>query len=344
MPTPKAMRSRTRSAIDRARPRTRTEAKRHAASGRPSITTRFQAYWINHLQTLLASLGRLWRTPFASLMTAAVIGIALALPAGMHLLLDNAQRLSANWDGSARISVFLKDSVGDSQARTLADKLRSRQEVADTEFISRNAALEEFRTLSGFGDALKALDKNPLPAVLVIRPSMAASDPARIEQLVSELQTLPEVDFAQLDMQWVRRLHAIMEIAQRGVFVLGGLLALAVLLIVGNTIRLDIFNRRQEIEVIKMVGGTDAFIRRPFLYGGMWYGLLGGVIAWLMVGVSWWLLQNPVRGLASLYHSGFGLEMLGVGSSLLLFALAGLLGWLGSWLAVGRHLRAIEPA
>ncbi len=339
------IRSGARSGIDRARSRRKPEAGgTHAAAGRPSTATRLQAYWINHAQTLFASLGRLWRTPFASLMTAAVIGIALALPAGLHLLLDNAQRLSANWDGSARISVFLKDSVSDAQARGLADKLRRRNEVADSDYISPDRALEEFRSLSGFGDALKALDKNPLPAVVVIRPALAASDPARIEQLVADLHKLPEVDFAQLDMQWVRRLHAIMEIAQRGVFVLGSLLALAVLLIVGNTIRLDIFNRRQEIEVIKMVGGTDAFIRRPFLYGGMWYGLFGGLIAWLMVGLSWWLLQDPVRGLAALYHSGYGLQMLSVGSTLLLFLVAGLLGWLGSWLAVGRHLRAIEPA
>lgn len=330
--------------MDRARARPKFEVTRHAASGKPSLTTRFQAYGINHLQTLLASLGRLWRAPFASLMTAAVIGIALALPAGLHLLLDNAQRLSANWDGSARVSIFLKDTVSDGQASAFAAKLRGRNEIAETEYISPAAALEEFRDISGFGDALRALDKNPLPAVVVIRPSLAASDPTRIEQLVGELQALAEVDFAQLDMQWVRRLHAIMEIAQRGVLVLASLLALAVLLIVGNTIRLDIFNRRQEIEVIKMVGGTDAFIRRPFLYGGMWYGLLGGLIAWLLVAASWWLLQDPVRGLASLYHSGYGLRMLGLGSSLLLFVLAGLLGWLGSWLAVGRHLRAIEPA
>jgi len=338
------MPNRAQSAIDRARLRRKADSTSHAAAGQPKVTTRFQAYWINHLQTFFSSLGRLWRAPFASLMTAAVIGIALALPAGMHVLLDNAQRLSANWDGSARISVFLKEAVTDAQANALADKLRPRSDIADSEYISRSAALEEFRALSGFGDALKALNQNPLPAVLVIRPSLAASDPMHIEQLVAELQTLPEVDFAQLDMQWVRRLHAIMEIAQRGVFVLGGLLALAVLLIVGNTIRLDIFNRRQEIEVIKLVGGTDAFIRRPFLYGGLWYGLLGGLIAWLLVGVSWWLLQDPVRGLASLYHSGYGLEMMGLGSTAVLFLVAGLLGWLGSWLAVGRHLRAIEPA
>jgi len=316
----------------------------HAAKGKPSIATRFQAYWINHLQTLFASLGRLWRTPLASLMTAAVIGIALALPAGLHVVLDNAQRLSANWDGSARISVFLKNKVSDAQARRLAQKIQGHNDVAESEYISREQALDEFRSLSGFGDALKALKENPLPAVLVIRPSLAASDPARVEALVNDLQKLPEVDFAQLDMQWVRRLHAIMRIAQRGVFVLGALLALAVLLIVGNTIRLDIYNRREEIEVIKMVGGTDAFIRRPFLYGGMWYGLVGGLIAWIMVAASLWLLRDPVRGLADLYRSGYGLEMMDFTTTLILFVFSAVLGWLGSWLAVGRHLRAIEPA
>ncbi|GAB4345673.1 MAG: permease-like cell division protein FtsX [Gammaproteobacteria bacterium] len=308
------------------------------------MTTRLQAYWINHLQTLFSSLGRLWRAPLASLMTAAVIGIALALPAGLHVVLDNAKRLSANWDGSARISVFLKQGVTDSQARLLARQVQGHADVAESDYISPDEALEEFRTLSGFGDALKALKDNPLPAVLVIRPTLNASDPGRLEKLVADLQKLPEVDFAQLDMQWVRRLHAIMQIAQRGVFVLAGLLALAVLLIVGNTIRLDIYNRRQEIEVIKMVGGTDAFIRRPFLYGGMWYGLFGGVIAWLLVTAAIWLLKNPVRGLADLYHSGYRLEVMDFGTTAVLLLTAALLGWLGSWLAVGRHLRDIEPA
>lgn len=334
----------TRSVKTRAQRRGNSATKGHAASARPGAGARLRAWWINHLHTLVASLGRLWRTPLASLMTAAVIGIALALPAGMQVILDNAQRLSANWDGSARISVFLKQEVTEKAGRALDAQLRQRPEVAESRYISSREALEEFRTLSGFGDALRALEGNPLPAVLVIRPSLAAGTPERVERLLAELQALAETDFAQLDMQWVRRLHAIMQIVRRGVLVLGALLALAVLLVVGNTIRLDIHNRRQEIEVIKLVGGTDAFIRRPFLYGGMWYGLLGGVIAWLLVAASLWLLKSPVRGLAALYQSGYNIEMMGAGATLGLLATAALLGWLGSWLAVGRHLKAIEPA
>lgn len=292
---------------------------------------------------LLSSLGRLWRTPVASLMTAAVIGIALALPSGLHVLLSNAQRLSDNWDGSSRISVFLKDSVSDDQARELAGHLRNLAGIGEVRTISRAQALAEFRRLSGFGDALKALDTNPLPAVLVVRPALALTTPAQIQSLVEKLRQLPQVHLAQLDIQWVRRLHAIVAIAQRAVLVLGAILGLAVLLIVGNTIRLDIQNRRQEIEVIKLVGATDAFIRRPFLYGGMWYGLFGGAIAWLLVALALWLLGGPVERLAALYDSAYGLRMIDLPTTVLLFITSAALGLFGSWIAVGRHLRAIEP-
>lgn len=326
------------------RARGRVESGPHAALGEPTATARMRAYWINHARTLLASLGRLWRAPVSSLMTVAVIGIALALPAGLHVLLDNAQRLSAGWDGSARISLFLKSEISDARAAELARSLRGRAEIAETEAIARDQALAEFRQLSGFGDALRALDQNPLPAVLVVRPGLAHSDPIRVEALVEDLRRLPEVDLAQLDLQWLRRLHAIMAIAQRAVLVLGALLGLAVLLIVGNTIRLEIQNRRPEIEVIKLVGATDAFVRRPFLYGGLWYGLFGGLLAWLMVTASLTLLDAPVRRLAELYRSGYDLRVMDAETTLVLFGAGALLGLLGSWIAVGRHLKSIEPA
>lgn len=318
-------------------------SRRQAAQSNISIITRLQTWLISHAQVLLASLGRLSRAPLSNLLTAAVIGIALALPTGLHVVLDNIQQLSQGWDGSAQISLFLKDSVSDKEAISLARRLSLRPEVEESNAITRTQALEEFQRFSGFGQALEALTENPLPAVVVIKPTQTHSQPEKIEQLVASLDQQIEVDFAQLDVQWVKRLYSIMEIARRGVLVVAALLALAVLLVIGNTIRLDIQNRRDEIVIGKLVGATNAFIRRPFLYSGIWYGLTGGIIAWAMIGLSLLIIREPVERLASLYQSGFQLQGLDFSATLTLLFLASLLGLAGSWLSVGRHLSSIEP-
>lgn len=277
-------------------------------------------------------------------MTTAVIGIALALPSGLHVVLKNAQQLSGGWDGAAQISLFLNRSVGDDEAERLAKQIQKLPQVAGVTYISRREALLEFQRLSGFGDALQALKDNPLPSVLVIRPASEASTPKATEALLERLGAYPPVDLAQLDMQWVKRLYVIMELVRRGVVVLAILLAIAVLLVVGNTIRLAIHNRRDEIVVMKLIGGTDGFIRRPFLYTGFWYGLFGGLIAWVLVTLSLSILSDPVERLAGLYQSRFELSGLDLASAIMLLATSILLGLAGSWLAVGRHLREIEPS
>jgi cell division transport system permease protein len=300
--------------------------------------------WLRrHAQVSLESLGRLSRNRVASLMTAAVVGIALALPAGLYVLLDNLQRLSGNWDGQAGLSVFLRDDIPDTAAGKLAGTLQGWPEVATVTLVTPAEALEEFRRHTGFADVLDSLDENPLPAVLLVTPAAGHADPAAASALQQRLQGLPETDLAQLDLQWVQRLNAILDIARRGVLVISLLLALAVLLVVGNTIRLEIQNRREEIIVTKLIGATNAFIRRPFLYSGIWYGSLGAVIAWLMVESGFLVLAEPVQRLTGLYQSDFSLHTLPV--LLLCILLAGgiLLGLLGSWLAVGRHLGEIEP-
>ncbi|MDJ0808141.1 MAG: permease-like cell division protein FtsX [Gammaproteobacteria bacterium] len=301
--------------------------------------------WLQrHAQVALSSLGRLARLPFSTLMTSSVIGIALALPMGLHLLLSNLQQVTGGWETGATISLFLKQAVSDQQAGELADSLRQHQRIESVELISKASALKEFRRLSGFGEALQALDSNPLPALLVIQPKIAFSTPESAEALVKELERLAEADIVQLDLQWVRRLQAITRIAQRGVLVLASLLGLAVLLIIGNTIRLEIQHRHAEIEITKLIGATNAFIRRPFLYTGFWYGLFGGIIAWLMVASSIGLLSGPIANLASLYQSGFGLNSLEPGTALILLSGSAGLGLCGSWLAVSRHLSAIQPS
>ncbi len=316
---------------------------RNRPAERPPVHARFNAYVLSHLRSFFFSLGKLYRAPLSSLMTMAVIGIALALPTGLYVVLKNLQAVSGGWDDAARVSLFLKQEISDEAAKTLAQKIRVRRDVGDVNLITREAALAEFKELSGFGDALDALDDNPLPSVIVVQPALAASQPAAVSALVEELQGLPETDLAQLDMQWVQRLYAIMEIARRGVLVVAAMLGLAVLLVVGNTIRLDIQNRREEIEVTKLIGGTDAFIRRPFLYGGIWYGLLGGLLGLLMVETALGLLAKPVQRLSGLYQSEFRLLDLDPASAFTLLGTAALLGLVGSWLAVGRHLSDIEP-
>ncbi|MES9857242.1 MAG: permease-like cell division protein FtsX [Sedimenticola sp.] len=318
-------------------------------SRKSANTKRRQRYrldiWVlRHLQVFFSSLGRLSRSPLSTLMTSAVIGIALALPAGLYLLLNNIQTLSGSWEGAAGISLFLEQQITDDNAARMASKLRLEPAIKRVTVITKEEALTEFRDLSGFAGALDALDENPLPGVLIIEPESESTTPEAAEALVEQLKKLPGVAFAQLDLQWVRRFHAITEIAQRGVLVLASLLGLAVLLIVGNTIRLEIQNRHAEIEITKLIGGTDAFIRRPFLYNGLWYGLFGGIIAWIMVALSVGLLDSPVARLAGLYHSGFDLSGMDFTTLLTLIAGSTLLGLAGSWIAVGRHLSEIEPS
>jgi cell division transport system permease protein len=310
---------------------------------KPGLGTSLKTYLLRHSQVFFYSLGQLWRTPFAMLMTAAVIGIALALPAGLHLLLNNAQSLSGGWDGAAKLSVFLKTSASDNQAKALASRIRKLPEVAEVDYISRKQALEEFKRQSGFGDALAALDDNPLPAVIVVTPELQSSNASTVQRLAEQLKQDKTVEFTQLDRRWVQRLYAIMAIVGRGVLILGAALALAVVLVVGNTIRLAIQNRREEIVVVKLIGGTNAFIRRPFLYTGFWYGLFGGIIALVLVYLALWLINGPVENLAGLYASGFTLHKLDMETISTVLVLSILLGLGGSWLAVGRHLREIEP-
>ncbi len=307
------------------------------------VNAKLTAYGCEHLRTLIATLGRLYRAPLSSIMTTAVIGIALALPGGLYLLLANLQAIASGWDNPARISLFLKLGTSPKATKGLAERLRAREDVVNVDVIEPDEALREFRAESGFGDALDALPSNPLPAVLVVSPAANRSLPERISAMAHDIERAPEVDLAQLDMQWLQRLQGIMNIARRLVTAIAVLLGLAVLLIVGNTIRLDTQNRREEIEVIKLVGGTDAFIRRPFLYGGIWYGLLGGMLAWLLIATAMVLVAAPASELARLYDSEHQLFGLSVKDTILLLGIGAALGLCGSWIAVGQHLSAIIP-
>ncbi len=303
-----------------------------------------KGYFLRHIQVFLASLGRICRAPVSSIMTTAVIAISLAMPTGMHVLIKNIEIVTAGWDGAAQISLFIKKDISEDKAENLQRQINMMPEVESTEYISPKSALEEFKKLSGFGQALDALDDNPLPAVIVIRPGIEASSPEKLNLLVETLGHNPIVDQAQLDMQWVKRLYSIMEIINKAIWIIGALLALAVILITGNTIRLDIQNRHDEILITKLIGATNPFIRRPFLYTGILYGLLGGIIASILVSISIQLLTDPVSKLSNLYSSGFTLSGLGFKGCLTLITISTSLGFAGSWIAVGKHLGKIEPS
>jgi cell division transport system permease protein len=318
----------------------RPQSRRRSAPGLLELP---RAWLGDHLQSALATLGRLLRAPLATGMTVAVIGIALALPAALYVLTDNLRHLVGGWDRGAAISLFLHQDLSDPDAQTVAGRLREWPEFRRVQVISAAAALAEFRAQAGFAEALDQLSTNPLPAVLAITPQPAYATPTEVEGLEERLGQLPEVDFVRVDTQWLMRFQAILDVAQTLVLVLAGLLGLGVLLIVGNTIRLEIQNRRGEIETMELVGATASFVRRPFLYAGAWYGLLGGLSAWFLVTLAVVALQGPVSRLANLYRSEFPLA--GLGAVALLSILGGsvVLGLVGSWIAVNRHLRGVEP-
>lgn len=307
------------------------------------MTGRVPNYLLRHAQVFFYSLGQLARAPFASLLTIAVIGITLALPAGLYTILGNLERIGSGWEGAGQISLFLKRGTKQTVVSRLVDNIRRLPSVSAVDYISPDAALTEFKRLSGFGDALEALGRNPLPPVLVVTPSSTQREPEALQHLVRALQAFPEVDIAQLDLEWVRRFQAVLALAQRGVVLLAVLLGLAVLLIIGNTSRLAILNRRDEIEIVKLIGGTNAFIRRPFLYSGLQQGALGALTAVLLVQTCLALLSQPIGDLASLYGSLFRIEGLDLTATGWLAIVGAVLGWLGSRIAVSRHLGTVDP-
>jgi len=302
-----------------------------------------RAYFARHAQVLIGSLGRITQQPLAALLTMAVIAVALALPLSLNLILQNARNATANWNDAYNLSVYMDKKAGTGRVSALAKQLQKRGDIAAVRIITAEQALSEFRKTSGFGNALDALADNPLPDTLIVTPSLAASTPLGTDALKAAIAALPDVQTVQLDTEWVRRLYAMLDLLRTVLYLTCGLLGLGVVLIVSNTIRLDILNRRGEIEVMKLVGASDGFARRPFLYSGIWYGLGGGVLALLLVAIATWVLARPVDQLTKLYGSAFRLEGLGLALSAAVIGVSVGLAWVGSWLAATRHIRAIEP-
>jgi cell division transport system permease protein len=297
---------------------------------------------VRHVGTSVAALGRIFRQPFSSLMIVLVIAVTLALPASINLVVQNARALSGSWDNAFDFSVFLQQERSADEAEALGQLLAQRADVDAVDVVTADAALAEFKLQSGFGDALDQLTDNPLPHTLIVRPGRGNTS-ASISLLQEEIENLPEVDFVQVDTDWVQRFHAILDIARQAITIGAALLGLAIIVIIGNTIRLDIENRRDEIEVTKLLGASNAFVRRPFLWGGFWYGLFGGLMAVLLVLIGLHLLEEPVARLAGLYQSNVAMTSLSLAEAAAIVGIGVFLGLFGSWITAARHMRRIEP-
>ena len=316
-------------------------ARSNVRRDRPATSNRISAYLLHHLKSLLFSLDKIYQAPTTTIMTVAVIGITLSLPGGFYLFLKNIDAVSGDFRSSSQIGLYLDLNISEKQARALEKQIAKMENVTTTRFISRESSLEEFRQNSGFGKSIDTLSSNPLPHTIIVEPVEA--DTFTVRNLLNSLQAMPEVEIAKLDTEWLERLYTIIEIAKRSVIIITILFAFAVLLIIGNTIRLDIQNRYQEIIVTKLIGATDAFIRRPFLYGGVWYGLLGGIISWLIVEIGYLAIAGPLERLNLLYQSDMNLITFSFHDFIILITSSTLLGLAGSWIAVARHLNQIEP-
>jgi cell division transport system permease protein len=271
-----------------------------------------------------------------------VIGVTLALPAAINVIVKNVQSVSSSWNNALDFSVYLKQSVSVAEAENLSQLIRQRADIESVELITAEQALAEFKQQSGFGAALDQLGENPLPHALVVRPGPGNTG-ASLTLLQEEIGNLPETELVQVDTEWVQRFHAILDIVRQAIAIGSALLGMAIVVIIGNTIRLDIENRREEIEVTKLIGADNAFVRRPFLWTGFWYGLLGGSFALLLVQYGLYLLKEPVARLAGLYQGYISVATLGAAESTAILGIAVFLGLLASWITAARHMRRIEP-
>ena len=312
------------------------------ARDEPGWGSRIARWFKLHMRNCSGALRELGAQPIATLLTVMVIGIALALPGSLNLLVQNGRNLAGGWESARDFSVYMNVGSTETDAEKLAEELRGMPLVESVDITLAEEALAEFRETSGLGDVLDMLESNPLPHTLVIRPAELAA-PGELAELGEELGARDSIDLVKIDTQWVARLNAILDFLNRIVIIAAILLITAVIIIVGNTIRLDIQSRRDEIEVVKLLGASDGFVRRPFLYVGLWYGLIGGAVALLLLFGSGWLLTEPLERLIGLYETD--LQLLGLDRNTVLAILGGgvLAGWGGAWTAVSRHLSEIQP-
>ncbi len=310
---------------------------------RPRLRSRARlaAWRDHHLYGFFSSLGRLAARPWATALTVLMLGFALALPLLFYIGFDNARFLSGGLREAREITVFLKPSISTEAANGFAAEIRRRDDVAGVAIKTPEQGLAEFRQLSGFGEALDILKDNPLPNVVIVTPRLLAADDD--PPLLGDLRKDKRVDLVQYDATWRRRLSDILRFGERAVAIIAALLALATLLVIGNTVRMDVQARAEEIAVMQLIGAGSGFVRRPFLYAGLWYGLLGGVLALVIVIGAEWAIAGPLDNLLASYDHRFALRGLGAVSALIVVGASSLLGWAGAFIATARHMAAGHP-
>ncbi|PID46852.1 MAG: cell division protein FtsX [Proteobacteria bacterium] len=311
------------------------------SNAKQQTSSPFRSRFIQHKEALSHSLAHLWQNPLSTWVTLAAIAIALSLPAGLYILLGNLKTLTDDKREVPTISLYIKQHITGQQAQDRAELLSELKEIENVKLIRREDGLHHMQQVAGVQDIIDTVGGNPLPHVLVVTPRMSlfGDSDLDLDELAQRLKNYPEVDSVQMDIEWVQRLRAILHIAERVVMVVGFLLGLTVLLVVGNTIRLNIENHREEIEVSLLVGATTTYVRRPFLYGGLWYGLFGGILSLVIIHSSLIFMIAPVDRLARLYDSHYSLSGLDTSATLIILICSSLLGFFGAWIAMSQHLR-----
>jgi cell division transport system permease protein len=308
-----------------------------------SAVQRFLMFFVSHFRQALGSLGELWRSRASSIMTIAVLGLSITLPSTLYVMVKNVENVSSGWEQASQISLFLNKRASQGDIDQLLKRIQLWPEIDSLTYISASSALNEFKKMSGFGEAIAYLDENPLPNVVLVTPTQRHAGPSAARELLEKLRGEREVEIGKLDIEWLERLDALLAVIKDLVTVIALLLFLAVVLIIGNTIRLNILNKKDEILVMKLVGATDAFIQRPFMYTGFWYGLLGGLLAWIAVILLLWWMSISVDAVSTLYQKSFNLTGIDASTFFVILGLSVFLGLSGSMLSVRRHVREIEP-
>ena len=302
-----------------------------------------RAWGRRQLYSLFSSLGTLFSHKVGTLLTALVLGIAMLLPIGFYVTMNNLRGIDLRAEEWGSITVFLHSNVTDQQALELTSRINARPD-ASASAISPQQGMEEFRTASGFGKALDVLDTNPLPWVLLVQPIAETDDDLSkvAETLASWLSSMEVVDSIQLDYKWLQRLAGLLRLGDAVVSILGVMFSLAVVVVIANTIRMDVANRADEIEVLSLVGAGENFIRQPFLYSGLWYGFIGAALALILLQVCIGFLRPPLENLLDAYGNTFSIVQLSLIQIVSILVGGGLLGFLGAWVSVERYLRVLR--
>lgn len=308
-----------------------------------SFASRLRSWRSHHRLVASQSIRRLIATPVSSLMTILVLAVAITLPAALNIAISNVAQLTGQANDNVQMSLYLQNDISDKKARKITADVSRWDSVSGTRYISPQEAKASFNDLEGFAGIIDSLPKNPLPGVIVLTLSEHSLSTEKAINLKEKAMAIKEVASAKIDLEWLQKIHAILGLAQQVAAVLTVLLSIGVMLVVGNTIKLSIDNRREEIIVTKLVGATNAFVRRPFLYMGLWFGISGALIALVLISLCKYALTSALESLSLAYGSEIALSGLGLSNSLVLLLLAALLGWLGAWFAANQHIRTLEP-